>query len=161
MTKRHLLAVITRNSPGVTSRITGLLRRKLFNIDSLTVGRTPNPAESRFTVVIEGTPAQADKAAKLIDRLVEVREVKVLNRSDCWRREVVLARFRVKDEAQAALLKHAENEVLSETLELKGDIITMELVDGSQKLDTFLAKIQATNIEIIDWVRSGLIAMEK
>ena len=161
MTQRYILAVVTRNSPGVLSRMAGLLRRKLFNIDSLTVGRTPKAGESRFTIVIEGDETQAQKAAQLIDRLIEVRSVMILPRSECLRREVVLARFRLKDEAQAALLQHAETEVLSQNLGQQGDIITMELVDGSQKLDDFLAKIQAANIEVLDWVRSGVIAMEQ
>lgn len=161
MTQTYLLSITTRNSPGVLSRIAGLLRRKLFNIDSLTVGRCPNPIESRFTIVIEGDAAQAQKAAKLIDRLVEVRSVALLDPTHCWRREIVLARIRVKDEAQAALLEHAESQVLSRELQQKGDTITVELIDTSQKLDAFLHKIKAADLEVLDWVRSGVIAMEQ
>ena len=160
MNNRYILSVVTRNSPGVLSRISGLLRRKMFNIDSLTVGRSPHPNESRFTIVIEGDETQAHKAAKLIDRLIEVRSVKLLDPHTALRREIVMARIKVNGEAQAALLRHAENEVLSKELSNKDQVITVELIDTSQKLDAFLEKIQSANLEILDWVRSGVIALE-
>jgi|GEM_PF-7028174 len=116
MTERYLLSVITRNSPGVLSRVSGLLRRKLFNIDSLTVGRVPGGNESRFTIVIEGDALQAQKAAKLIDRLIEVRSVAVMEGPKCLRRE--------------------------------------------QRIDEFVTVVEKGGIQILDWVRSGVIAME-
>lgn len=160
MNKRFILIVVTRNAPGVLSRISSLLRRKLFNIDSLTVGRTVNNAESRFTIVIEGDEDQANKAALLIERLVEIRSVKVLPPHQCLRREIVLAQVKITDPSQELVLEAAEEAVLSQELARSGDIITLELIDTSQKLDHFLAHLHAAKIEVLDWVRSGVIAME-
>lgn len=159
--EKYLLAVVTCNRPGVLSRIAGLLRRKLFNIDSLTVGRTQNTEESHFTVVIEGDLEQAQKAAKLIDRLVEVRSVKVLRGEDCLRREIVLARFRVRSKAQAEALYQAEKTVFSKELSWDEDVVTVELIDTSQALDHLLQFIGQSEIEVLEWVRSGVIALER
>lgn len=161
MTEKYLLSVITRNSPGVVSRITGLLRRKLFNIDSLTLGRIPGGDESRFTIVIEGDEAQAYKAAKLIDRLIEIRSVKITEGSKCLRREIVLAKFDIKDEAKFAKLRNAEEAIHCHTISEENGVACLELVDTSQRIDDFVATIQKDEIDIIDWVRSGVIAMER
>lgn len=160
MTERFIVIVVARNAPGVLSRISSLLRRKLFNIDSLTVGRTTDSRESRFTIVIDGDEAQANKAALLIERLVEIRSVKVLKPEQCLRREIVLARVQIDDSEQEALLNEAEEAVLSQEISRHDNIVTLELVDTSQKLDQFLEKISAENIQVIDWVRGGVIAME-
>jgi len=160
MNERFILIVVARNAPGVLSRISSLLRRKLFNIDSLTVGRTVNNTESRFTIVIDGDENQANKAALLIERLVEIRSVKVLTPHQCLRREIVLAQVKVTDSAQEAILHEAEEEVLSQEIRRSGDIITLELIDTSQKLDHFLEHLHNANIDVLDWVRGGVIAME-
>ncbi len=160
MTERFILIVITRNAPGVLSRISSLLRRKLFNIDSLTVGRTINKQESRFTIVIDGDESQANKAALLIDRLVEIRSVQVLKPSQCLRREIVLARVKISSPAQAELFQKAEAAILSQEVSKENDQTTIELIDTSQKLDAFLEKLIQADIEVLDWVRSGIIAME-
>jgi acetolactate synthase-1/3 small subunit len=160
MNERFILIVITRNSPGVLSRISSLLRRKLFNIDSLTVGRMVNNAESRFTIVIDGDENQANKAALLIERLIEIRSVRVMKPDQCLRREIVLARIKITDSAQELLLDKAESQVLSQEISRADNLVTLELIDTSQKLDAFLEKIGQAKIEVVDWVRSGVIAME-
>ncbi len=161
MKERFILLVVTRNAPGVLSRVSSLLRRKLFNIDSLTVGRAICNRESRFTIVIEGNKVEANKAALLIERLVEIRSVKVMKPELCLRREIVLATVKVDSPAQTKILHEAEDAVLSQELSQNGNLITIELIDTSQKLDAFLVKIEASSIEVIDWVRSGVIAMEQ
>nr|MBP8974948.1 acetolactate synthase small subunit [Anaerolineae bacterium] len=55
--KRTLVALV-ENKPGVLNRVVSLFRRRNFNIDSLTVGRTENSAISRMTIVVE---ADAEK----------------------------------------------------------------------------------------------------
>lgn len=161
MKERFILLVVTRNAPGVLSRVSSLLRRKLFNIDSLTVGRAVNNRESRFTIVIDSDRVDANKAALLIERLVEIRSVKVMKPKQCLRREIVLATFKINSPEQANILHKAEDKVLSQQLSQNGNLTTVELIDTSQKLDDFLLKIEASNIEVIDWVRSGVIAMEQ
>jgi acetolactate synthase-1/3 small subunit len=161
MTERFILLVVTRNAPGVLSRVSSLLRRKLFNIDSLTVGRTINNQESRFTIVIDGDEVEANKAALLIERLIEIRSVKVMKPEQCLRREIVLATVKINSPEQANILHQAEEDVLSQQIAQSGNLITVELIDTSQKLDAFLLKIEAAGIEVVDWVRSGVIAMEQ
>jgi len=45
--------VYVENKPGVLTRVASLFRRRAFNIDSLTVGRTEKPEVSRMTITAE------------------------------------------------------------------------------------------------------------
>ena len=47
---KHTLSVLVENKPGVLTRVAGLFARRGFNIDSLVVAETENPAVSRMTI---------------------------------------------------------------------------------------------------------------
>ena len=49
----HTLVALVEDKPGVLNRIASLFRRRAFNIESLTVGRTAEPGVSRMTVVLD------------------------------------------------------------------------------------------------------------
>ena len=51
--------VYVENKPGVLTRVASLFRRRAFNIDSLTVGRTEKPEVSRMTITAEADHDQA------------------------------------------------------------------------------------------------------
>lgn len=158
MKKKYIISLLTANKPGVLSKISGLLRRKLFNIDSLTVGPTVDIARSRFTIVIIGQASEAQKASLMLGQLVEVYESVVLENNPLVR-EIVLARFQVDTDADEAFLHKAERGILKKEIWRKGAEICMELVDTSQRLDLFIEKVENSNVKVLEWVRSGMIAI--
>ena len=50
---RHVLSVLVENKSGVLSRVAGLISRRGFNIESLSVGPTEDPTMSRITIIME------------------------------------------------------------------------------------------------------------
>ena len=50
--QRHILSVLVENKPGVLSRVTGLVSRRGFNIESLSVGPTEDQTLSRLTIIM-------------------------------------------------------------------------------------------------------------
>ena len=50
----QILSVLVENRAGVLNRFTSLFARRGFNIDSLAVGTTQNPAISRITISLAG-----------------------------------------------------------------------------------------------------------
>lgn len=49
---RRIVTATVRNQSGVLNRITGVLSKRQFNIDSITVGRTENEGISKMTFVV-------------------------------------------------------------------------------------------------------------
>ena len=47
------------DKPGVLNRVSSLVRRRGYNIESLTVGHTETPGVSRMTIVVDTTPDAA------------------------------------------------------------------------------------------------------
>ena len=66
------LMVYVENKPGVLTRVVSLFRRRAFNIDSLTVGRTEKPEVSRMTIVVDADDDQARRIVASLYKLVNV-----------------------------------------------------------------------------------------
>lgn len=158
--KKQILSVLVENKPGVLFKITGLLRRKRFQIDSLTVGKTADENIAQLTIVIFGTKSEAQKTVEMLNRIVDVFSVEILDDKPIVR-EIVLARLELNSGNQRTLLKEAERKILVQELYQKGKEICVELIDTSQKIEEFLASIQKANIKILEWVRSGVIAIKR
>ena len=62
------VVALVENEPGVLNRIASLFRRRAFNIDSLTVGRTHKPHISRMTIRVDaGTRIRQKDRDKLAE----------------------------------------------------------------------------------------------
>src|SRR3977135_278636 len=64
--------VYVENKPGVLTRVASLFRRRAFNIDSLTVGRTEKPEVSRMTITVDADRDQARRIEANLYKLVNV-----------------------------------------------------------------------------------------
>ena len=61
---KHILSALVENKPGVLSRVTGLISRRGFNIESLSVGQTEDESLSRLTAVIEADEVAYEQITK-------------------------------------------------------------------------------------------------
>ena len=75
--KKRILSILVDNTSGVLSRVAGLFSRRGYNIDSLTVGETQNPAYSRMTVVVRGDEADQRPAVVAIADIFRAKIVDV------------------------------------------------------------------------------------
>src|SRR5215510_647514 len=71
----RVLTAVVEDHPGVLTRVSGMIRRRGFNIQSLSVGPTDAPGRSRLTLTVDAGHAEVDQVQKQLDRLVEVIEV--------------------------------------------------------------------------------------
>src|ERR1700704_5901554 len=68
----NTFVVYVENKPGVLTRVASLFRRRAFNIDSLTVGRTEKPEVSRMTITVDADYDQARRIEANLYKLVNV-----------------------------------------------------------------------------------------
>ena len=72
MTQSRLLSVLVDNKPGVLQRVASMIRRRGFNIDSLSVGPTEDDSISRMTITVHVGRQQAEQATKQLAKLIDV-----------------------------------------------------------------------------------------
>ena len=87
--QRHTLAVLVDNESGVLSKVSNLFSRKGFNIESLAVGTTYDPAISRITIEVITDEARVELLCNQLRKLFPVHSVKRLAPEYSIRRELV------------------------------------------------------------------------
>lgn len=73
--RRHVVTALVIDRPGTLNRVSGLLRARSFNIESLTVGNTHVLGQSRMTIVLRGDEGHLRQVLAQLERLIEVLDV--------------------------------------------------------------------------------------
>ena len=106
--KQRVYSILVDNSAGVLSRVASLFSRRGYNIDSLTVGVTADPAFSRMTIVCSGDDSVLEQIRKQLAKLVDVRDIKVLEPGASVTHELMMVKLTAKDEDRQNVLALAE-----------------------------------------------------
>ena len=76
---KHVLSILVENQPGVLSRVTGLVSRRGFNIESLSVGPVEDPTMSHVTMVVDADDVALEQISKQLHKLISVHKRTHLN----------------------------------------------------------------------------------
>ena len=119
----RLLAVTVENHAGVMSRVSGMIRRRGFNIQTITVGPSTVEGRSRMTLTVDAGYAEVDQVAKQLDRLVEVIAVEDITEAPTYSRELLIARL---DRVPPTVEQFGARRVAENMVELTADTETIE-----------------------------------
>ena len=155
---RHTIGVVMDNKPGVLSRISQLLARRGFNIDSITAGPTRNHNVTRMTVVLEGDDYIADQAAEEMSKLEDVLRIERLSPVNATRREIMLIKIRATKQERAELVDLAKLMECS-IVDISPSTLMLERSDTPEKIDLLVQLL--SEYEILDMARGGAIALNK
>ena len=104
---KHILSALVENKPGVLSRVTGLISRRGFNIESLSVGQTEDESLSRLTAVIEADEVAYEQITKQLHKLVSVHKITDLTDESVVNRELVLIKVAAAPERRNEVIEIA------------------------------------------------------
>ena len=90
--KKEVVSIYVDNKANVLTRVVSLYGRRGFNIDSLTVSATNDPAISRITIVFEGDNLTLHQIVSQTEKLEVVRSIKALRDSESFFRELLMVK---------------------------------------------------------------------
>jgi acetolactate synthase-1/3 small subunit len=153
--RRTALSALVENEPGVLAKISGLVSRRQFNIESLTVGTTTNPETSRITVVIEESEPGIRQVEKQLAKVVNVISVRELG-DDAIRRELVVLKVHGEEPDKV----HAVTQMYEgETLDAGPRTITVQITGGEQEIDDAIDAYRQFGIR--ELARTGQTALAR
>lgn len=152
----QLISLLMENKPGALMRVTGLLTARGYNIESLTVARTLDPALSRMSIVVDIEPQQRAQLIKQMNRLINVLQASDLTETSAVRRELVLLRVRATIQYRTAILKEAEI-FGARAVDSSVEGFALEATGDPEKLDEFIDVMRAYGE--VEVTRSGLVAV--
>ena len=136
MTK-HTISVLVENRAGVLARIAGLFARRAFNIDSLAVGETENPAFSRMTIVVDGDEHMVDQVEKQLNKQLDVVKVRRLSSDDITRRELILVKVRALASKRGEIIDTARV-MNAKVVDISLETLTIELCDRPERIELLI-----------------------
>ena len=152
----QVISLLLENKPGALMRVTGLLSQRGYNIESLTVARTLDPALSRMTIVVDVDPNLRQQVIKQMNRLINVLQATDLTESPAVVRELLLLRIRTAMESRTAVLKEAEI-FGGRVVDSSPEGYAIEVTGDPEKLNEFVDVMRAYGE--IDVTRSGQLAI--
>ena len=156
--RRRVISLLVDNQSGVLARVSSLFNRRGFNIDSLTVSATNDPAISRITVTTHGNDRDIDQLILQTERLEVSRQVFELVPENSLQRELLLLKVAC-DTRQRAELREIASIYKSKIIDLSPDSMVFELTGKPSKIDAFLVMFQDYNI--LEMCRTGVTAIER
>lgn len=152
----QIISLLLENKPGALMRVTGLLTQRGYNIESLTVARTLDPAVSRMTIVVDVESAKRQQVVKQMNRLINVLQATDLTEVPSVVRELVLVRIRTVQESRTAVLKEAEI-FAGRVVDSSTEGFAIEVTGAPEKLNEFIDVMRSYGE--IEVTRSGSLAI--
>ncbi|MBM6688343.1 acetolactate synthase small subunit [Collinsella tanakaei] len=155
---KYILSVLVENKPGVLSRVTGLISRRGFNIDSLTVAPTEDVTMSRMTIIVEADEVGYEQITKQLHKLVSVYKISDLTFEDAIERELVLFKIIATPDRRHEIIEIA-NIFRANIVDVGKNSLTVEATGTQSKLDAMEDLFRSYGIRQL--TRTGKIAMSR
>ncbi|MCL6449664.1 MAG: acetolactate synthase small subunit [Armatimonadetes bacterium] len=155
---KHTLAVLVLNKPGVLARISGLLSRRVFNIESITAGYTEEQDITRITLVINGDDRELDQVIKQLSKLVDVIKIKKLESPETIERELALIKVKASPAQRSDIVDIVEI-FRANIVDINRETVVIELTGDEEKINALCVVLEEHGI--VEMVRTGKIAISR
>jgi acetolactate synthase-1/3 small subunit len=154
----NTFVVYVENKPGVLTRVASLFRRRAFNIDSLTVGRTEKPEVSRMTITVDSDYDQARRIEANLYKLVNVIRVDNITNESSIVRDLAMIKVAATHEQRSHVLELA-GVFRARVVDVAPDSLTIEITGAEDKIDGLLEVLRPYGV--MEMVRTGIVAMRR
>ena len=156
-TQRHVLSALVQNVPGVLAHISGMLASRGFNIDSLAVGETEDPALSRMTFVVVGDDSVLEQVGKQLEKIVTVVQVLDVSSQDFVERDLLLMKVTAPAGSKRAEIRELVDIFRGQIVDVGTNEVMIEISGRENKVQAFIERVRPYGIR--ELVRTGRIAM--
>jgi acetolactate synthase-1/3 small subunit len=155
---RHTISVLVENKFGALTRIAGLFSGRGYNIDTLNVGPTEDPATSRMTIVTRGDDATLEQIVKQLEKLVDVLEVQDFREHEYIDRELVLVKVSVDTKSRAEVMQITDI-FRAKIVDVQPKTLTIEITGNESKIEKFLDLMKTFGVTAL--TRTGKVALPR
>jgi acetolactate synthase-1/3 small subunit len=156
MSQSRLLSVLVDNKPGVLQRVASMIRRRGFNIDSLSVGPTDDDSVSRMTITVHVGRQQAEQATKQLAKLIDVITIDDITGLRNVAHELVLVRMHAPPGERTELLNLVDI-FRGRIVDVAPSSVIIEVTGSAEKIDNFIELMRPYGIK--ELARSGVVAL--
>lgn len=156
MSQSRLLSVLVENKPGVPNRVASAVRRRGFNIDSLSVGPTDDASVSRMTITVQVGRQQAEQATKQLAKLIDVITIDDVTGQRVVAHELLLIRMHAPHSSRRDVLDIVDI-FRGRVVDIALESVIVEVTGSTEKVDNSIELMRPFGIKEV--ARSGAVAL--
>jgi len=154
---KRIISFLVVNEIGVLNRVSGLLSKRGFNVESITAGVTENESLTRITLMLEADDRVVEQMIKQLDKLLVVKAIKELEEQKSTIRELALIKVNIES--------HDNKRFIDDITEHKGIIVD---IGNDTATVQFFGSFEYINIcvkylgkyNIVEVARTGIVALD-
>lgn len=155
---KHIISALVQNEPGVLAHVAGMFAARAFNIDSLAVGRTDDPALSRMTIVVIGDDKVVEQVRKQLAKIVTIVKVQDFVGQEVVARDLMLLSVTAPSEKRAEIWALVEM-FRAKIVDIGPKFVMVEISGPETKIEAFIDAVRPYGIKSV--VRTGTVAMAR
>ena len=155
---KHTISLLVRNQFGVLARVAGLFSGRGYNINSLCVAETQDPAFSTMTIVTFGDDKIIDQIAKQLNKLIDVVKVVDFREKEYVERELALIKVNTTAQTRAEIIQIV-SVFRAKVVDINPKSMTIEATGAEDKINALIEMVKVFGIK--EMSRSGRVAMAR
>lgn len=155
---KHVLSALVNNAPGVTSRVSGLFRRRGYNIDSFIGSSTEDERFSRLTIVVQGDDIVIAQVLSQLEKLEDIISIEDIDPESMISKVLLFMKVKadVTDRVGIIVVANACN---ARVIEMSKDYLILEAIDTEDRISEMIEIFKPYGI--IELVKTGVVAMKR
>ncbi len=155
---KKIYSVLVENRSGVLCKVAGLFSRRSYNIDSLAVGETDDPAVSCMTIVSSGDERTIEQIEKQLNKKLDVIKVKTFDEAASVSRELMLIKVKYNKGNRRDIMETCEI-MKADIVDMSRNLMIIQICDVPEKTALMIKMLQS--ISVVEVARTGTLALPK
>ena len=155
---KKIYSVLVENRSGVLCKVAGLFSRRSYNIDSLAVGETDDPAVSCMTIVSSGDERTIEQIEKQLNKKLDVIKVKTFDETASVSRELMLIKVKSNKGNRRDIMETCEI-MKADIVDMSKNLMIIQICDVPEKTALMIKMLQS--ISVVEVARTGTLALPK
>ena len=156
--KDRVISILVHNRAGVLMRVVSLFSRRGFNIESLSVGTTEDPAFSRITIALICDRTAFEQIKRQVEKLVDIIKVFEMQDNYCVKRELLIIKVKCNEDNRSKILELCDI-FKAKIVDATPESMSVQIIGDFSKIKSFLTL--AKPYGIIELVKTGITAIER
>lgn len=153
---KRVITVTVINQSGVLNRVTGLLMKRQFNIESITVGHTEQEGISKMTFIVNVDDEQKiEQLVKQVSKQIDVLKVNDITDKSIVMRELAVVKVVAPPNLRAEINAIVEP-FRGSIIDMGKNVVTYQIVGDPEKIDAFIELMKTYGIK--ELTRTGVTA---
>jgi len=153
---RRIITATVQNRSGVLNRVTGMMQRRQFNIESISVGETEVPGISKMTLVVDVSDHQkVEQLTKQLNKQIDVIKVSDITDKSIVARELALIKVASSPQLSAEI-QGLITPFRASVIDISKDSMTIQVTGKPEKTDALIALLRPYGIK--ELAKTGVTA---